>query len=218
MKRSSLLLNKTLSHSHRPFAKNFNSKNICGENSCKLNSKFVIVLGEIRAPKRPFCYKKSELKCFYVKINRGGAFVHFHAYWKFSFISRFVEKSQRGRGWRKFVSQPVWPVGYIIFQSLAIYNNEKLPYNIKMTIAFPQNCAKYEINPQKTAKDFKNFVKGVKFCQIWSHCSQQQQQHPIPFAKVLKFHFKLFDSFPTSQHPSIGRQHRHQKNWTAYWS
>ena len=87
-----------------------------------------------------------------------------------------------------------------------------------MTIAFPQNCAKYEINPQKTAKDFKNFVKGVKFCQIWSHCSQQQQQHPIPFAKVLKFHFKLFDSFPTSQHPSIGRQHRHQKNWTAYWS
>ena len=38
--------------------------------------------------------------------------------------------------------QTVWPDGYIIFQSLAIYTNENLPNNIKIDKVAPPNCAK----------------------------------------------------------------------------
>ena len=74
---------------------------------------------------------------------------------------RVADMNPRARSWalkmykEESVSEsvPVWPDGQIVFQNLAIYNNEKLSKRIKIVPKWVQHFNKYEINRKNIAKD-----------------------------------------------------------------
>ena len=62
-----------------------------------------------------------------------------------------------------------WLEDYL-FNICGVYKNETLAnISINFWPKYAQNVCK--INTQKFARDYKNFAKAEKLCQIWYHCS-----------------------------------------------